>query len=88
MRARLASSMSAKLLASQLLVVAAGAVTLLLVALSVGPGIFHHHIRDALGYVPPDVARHLDMAYNTATVISLSIAVGAGEGAHRSHHPR
>jgi len=69
--------MSAKLLASQLLVVAAGAVTLLLVALSVGPGIFHHHIRDALGYVPPDVARHLDMAYNTATVISLSIAVGA-----------
>ena len=77
MRARLASSMSAKLLASQLLVVAAGAVTLLLVALSVGPGIFHHHIRDALGYVPPDVARHLDMAYNTATVISLSIAVGA-----------
>ena len=77
MRARLASSMSAKLLASQLLVVVAGAGTLLLVALSVGPGIFHHHIRDALGYVPPDVARHLDMAYNTATVISLSIAVGA-----------
>jgi two-component system sensor histidine kinase BaeS len=77
MRARLASSMSAKLLASQLLVVGAGAVTLLLVALSVGPGIFHHHIRDALGYVPPDVARHLDMAYNAATLISLGIAVGA-----------
>jgi signal transduction histidine kinase len=76
MRARIASSMSAKLLASQLLVVAAGAVTLLLVALSVGPGIFHRHIRDALGYVPPDVARHLDMAYNTATLISLGIAVG------------
>jgi two-component system, OmpR family, sensor histidine kinase BaeS len=69
--------MSAKLLASQLLVVAAGAVTLLLVALSAGPGIFHHHIRDALGFVPPDVARHLDMAYNTATLISLGIAVGA-----------
>ena len=77
MRARLASSMSAKLLASQLLVVVAGAGTLLLVALSIGPGIFHHHIRDALGYVPPDVARHLDMAYNTATLISLGIAVGA-----------
>jgi signal transduction histidine kinase len=69
--------MTAKLLASQLLVVVAGAGTLLLVALSVGPGIFHHHIRDALGYVPPDVARHLDMAYNDATLISLSIAVGA-----------
>jgi signal transduction histidine kinase len=69
--------MSAKLLASQLLVVVAGAGTLLLVALSIGPGIFHHHIRDALGYVPPDVARHLDMAYNDATLISLGIAVGA-----------
>ncbi|HSC03230.1 MAG TPA: ATP-binding protein, partial [Solirubrobacteraceae bacterium] len=77
MRARLASSMSAKLLASQLLVVLAGAGTLLLVALSVGPGIFHHHIHDALGYVPPDVAHHLDTAYNTATLISLGIAVGA-----------
>jgi signal transduction histidine kinase len=69
--------MSAKLLAGQLLVVVAGAGTLLLVAVAVGPGIFHHHVRDALGYVPPEVLRHLDMAYNDATLISLSIAVAA-----------
>ena len=77
MKARLQASMSAKLLAGQLLVVVAGAGTLLLVALSVGPGIFHRHIRDALGYVPPDVARHLDMAFSDATLISLGVAVGA-----------
>jgi signal transduction histidine kinase len=76
-RARLTASMSAKLLAGQLLVVLAGAGTLLLVALSIGPGIFRHHIREALGYVPPDVARHLDIAFSDATLVSLAVAVGA-----------
>lgn len=77
MRARLSSSLSTKLLAGQLLVVIAGAATLLLVALVVGPSIFHHHIREALGYVPPDVERHLNMAYNDATLVSLAVAVCA-----------
>jgi two-component system, OmpR family, sensor histidine kinase BaeS len=75
-RRRLAGSLSAKLLAGQLLVVLTGALTLLLVALLVGPGIFRRHIRDALGYVPPDVGHHLDMAFHTATLISLAIAIG------------
>jgi two-component system sensor histidine kinase BaeS len=77
MRARISRSLTAKLLASQLLVVVAGAGTLLVIALSLGPGIFRHHVRDALGYVPPDVARHLDMAFSDATLLSLGIAVGA-----------
>ena len=77
MKARLSRSLTAKLLASQLLVVLAGAGTLLLVALSVGPGVFRRHVQDALGYVPPDVARHLDMAFSDATLLSLGIAVGA-----------
>jgi signal transduction histidine kinase len=77
MRNRLSRSLSAKLLAGQLLVVVAGAGTLLLVALLLGPGIFRRHVLDALGYVPPDVAHHLDMAFNDATLISLGIAVGA-----------
>ncbi len=77
MRRRLASSLTVKLLAGQLLVVIAGAGTLLLVAVAVGPGIFHRHVRDALGYVPPGVERHLNMAYNDATLISLGLAVGA-----------
>ena len=77
MRARISRSLSAKLLASQLLVVLAGAGTLLLIALWVGPGVFRNHVHDALGYVPPDVARHLDMAFGDATLLSLGVAVGA-----------
>ncbi len=77
MRARLSGSLGAKLLVGQLLVVIAGALTLLLVALLLGPGIFRRHVRDALGYVPPDVGRHLDMAFHTATLISLAVAVAA-----------
>lgn len=76
MRKRLSGSLSAKLLAGQLLVVLTGALTLLLVALLVGPAIFRMHVRDALGYVPPDVGHHLDMAFHTATLISLGVAVG------------
>ena len=76
MRARLSRSLNAKLLAGQLLVVLAGAGTLLLVALALGPRIFRHHVRDALGYVPPDVGHHLDTAFHTATLISLAIAIG------------
>src|SRR5450755_3026590 len=77
MRARLSSSLSAKLLAGQLLVVLTGASTLLVVALLLGPGIFRRHIRGALGYVPPDVGRHLDMAFHSATLLSLGVAVAA-----------
>jgi two-component system sensor histidine kinase BaeS len=76
-RSLLSRSLTAKLLASQLLVVLAGAGTLLVLALSLGPGIFRRHVRDALGYVPPDVARHLDMAFSDATLISLGIAIAA-----------
>ena len=77
MRSRVASSLNAKLLMGQLLVVFAGAVTLLLVALLLGPRIFRGHVQDALGFVPPDVGRHLDMAFHTATLISLGVAVAA-----------
>lgn len=70
-------SFGAKLLAAQLLVVIAGALTLLAVALSVGPILFHRHVRDALGFVPPDVARHLDMAFSKSTLVALGIAASA-----------
>jgi two-component system sensor histidine kinase BaeS len=77
MTGRLRRSFAAKLLAAQLLVVIAGAGTLLAVAFSLGPILFHRHIRDALGVVPPDVARHLDMAFNQSTFVSLVIAAAA-----------
>jgi len=75
--ALLRRSFAAKLLAAQLLVVLAGSLTLLAVALSVWPILFHRHIRHALGVVPPDVARHLDTAFNQSTLVALGIAAAA-----------
>lgn len=68
-------SLAAKLLLGQILVIAAGAASLLLVALLVGPKIFRRHVHEALGYVPPDVAHHLNAAFNQATLIALTIAI-------------
>ena len=77
MIARIRRSLAAKLFVGELLVILAGSLTLLLVAVSLGPSLFRHHVRSALGYVPEDVARHLDMAYSDATLVSLGVAVGA-----------
>lgn len=70
-------SLTAKLLAAQMLVILAGSVTLALVALAIAPSLFHAHVRDALGIVPEDVARHLDAAFEDAVLVSLGIAIGA-----------
>ena len=69
-------SLTAKLFAAQVLVIVAGSVTLALVALSIAPGFFHGHVRDALGVVPPDVQRHLDMAFGDAVLLALVLAIG------------
>jgi len=70
-------SLAAKLLAAQLLVIVAGALTLAFVALAIAPGLFHAHVRDALGLVPQDVSRHLDEAFEDSVLFSLAVAVGA-----------
>ena len=70
-------SLGGKLLVAQLLVILAGSVTLVAVALQVAPAIFHHHVREALGVVPDSVMRHLDSAFGDALLISLAVAVGA-----------
>jgi len=70
-------SLTAKLFAAQLLVIVAGSVTLALVALSLAPGLFHRHVRDALGLVPADVARHLDEAFADAVLLALAVAIAA-----------
>lgn len=72
--AALRRSFAVRLFLAQLLVVLAGAATLLAVALVVGPILFHTHVRDALGVVPPDVARHLDAAFNQSTLVALAVA--------------
>ena len=74
---RVRRSLGAKLLLGELLVILAGAATLLITALSIGPAIFHHHVRDALGTLPADVARHLDDAFGESTLIALGIATAA-----------
>lgn len=74
---RLRRSLAGKLLLAQLLVIVAGSVTLALVAFSVGPGLFRRHVRDALGVVPDDVARHLDLAFDDALLVALVVAIGA-----------
>lgn len=74
---RLRRSLTAKLLAAQVLVIVSGSATLALVALAIAPGLFHAHVRDALGVVPEDVSRHLDEAFEDSVLISLAIAIAA-----------
>ena len=73
----LRGSLGGKLLVSQLLVILAGSATLVAVALSLAPSIFHHHVREALGVVPDSVMRHLDTAFGDALLISLAVAIAA-----------
>ena len=70
-------SLTAKLLAAELAVIVAGSATLALVALLLGPSLFHRHIRDALGYVPPTVLHHLDQAFGESLALSLGLGIAA-----------
>ena len=66
-----------RLLVAQSLVIAAGGVTLAVVAVLVSPPLYRVHIRRALGPVSDAVAQHLDQAFSSALLIALSIAVVA-----------
>ena len=73
-RPRHRPGLAGRLLTAQLLVIAAGAVTLVLAALAAGPPLFRAHVRTALGGVPPaTVERHLEDAFATAAGIALGI---------------
>jgi signal transduction histidine kinase len=73
---RLRQSLGAKLLLAQMLVVIAGSLTLAIVALAVAPGVFHTHVRMALGTIPPEVARHLDEGLARAMTVALATGTG------------
>jgi signal transduction histidine kinase len=73
----LAPGLTRKLLGAQLVVIAAGSATLALVALLLGPALYHRHIHDALGFVPPTVMHHLDRAFGEALAVSLAVAIAA-----------
>jgi signal transduction histidine kinase len=70
-------SLLGKLLAAELAVIVAGGVTLALVALLVAPTLFHRHVREALGFVPPTVMHHLDEAFGQSLTVALGLAIAA-----------
>jgi len=69
------TGLGVRLFAAQVLIVIAGAATLVLVAVSVAPGLFHAHLGRALGTVSPELAGHLDEAFGRALLLSLGVAV-------------
>jgi len=73
-RSHVPAGLAARLLAANLLVMAAGGVTLVVVLVTVGPPLFTDHVRAALGVTSPEVTRHLDEAFTGALGIGLTIA--------------
>lgn len=66
-----------RLLAAQALVILAGTASLLGVALTVAPAVFHRHLERATGPIPDSVARHVDIAFSRSILVSLGLAVTA-----------
>jgi len=60
---------------SQVLVVVAGAVTVWVLVAAVGPPIFRSHLRRAVGEVDPAMLRHVEEAFQSATALSITVAV-------------
>ena len=69
-------SLFGRLVLGQVLVIAAGALSLAAVAVAVAPAIFHQHVKDALGVVPSGEMHHLDQAFQDTLVLALAAAVG------------
>jgi len=65
----------ARLLLAQALVILAGGITLLVVALGLAPGMFRRHVENAVGPITTELATHLDMAFSRAILISLAVAI-------------
>jgi len=70
--------LATRLFLAGLLIVAAGAVTLLVAAVLLAPAIFHEHLQEA--HLPPldaAVGDHVDAAFDQAVLMSLAAAVSA-----------
>jgi signal transduction histidine kinase len=70
-----------RLFAAMSMVVVAGAVTLLAVAILVAPQVFHAHLRVVLGDLPPATLTHVDLAFANAMLLSLAMAVAVAVAA-------
>lgn len=72
---RLRSGFAGRLLVAQALVLVAGALTTWLVASAVGPGIFHDHLeRAGVGHTDAET-QHVEEAFASALLVSLSVAL-------------
>ena len=66
-----------RLLLAQALVLIAGALTIWLVASAVGPSIFHDHLEQAGVAHSEEETRHVEEAFGTALLVSISVALVA-----------
>ncbi|WP_291380913.1 ATP-binding protein [Demequina sp.] len=66
---------AARLLLGQALVIFAGGITLLVVALGLAPGMFRGHVENAVGPITNELATHLDMAFSRAILVSLAVSM-------------
>jgi signal transduction histidine kinase len=78
---RLRGGLARRLFVAQTLIALVGAATLWLVALGIGPGIFHMHLREAVGAVDAATNRHVEEAYSSASAISIALALLSSLGA-------
>ena len=74
---RPADRLATRLFAAQALIVAVGALTLVLVAVVVAPGLFRDHVSHMMGSMSGQMIRDLDQALAATLLLSLGIAVGA-----------
>lgn len=72
---RVRSRFAARLLVAQALVLVAGALTTWLVASVVGPGIFSDHLHQAGDEHTAEQIRHVEEAFASALVLSISLAL-------------
>ena len=73
--ARRDAGLGGRLLAAQVLVLLAGALTAWLVTAAIGPPLFHEHLRRAGLSASPEEVDHAEEAFRSANVISLSLAL-------------
>jgi two-component system sensor histidine kinase BaeS len=70
------SSLAARLMTAQVLVIGTGAVTLVVAAILVAPPLFSEHLAHT-GENSPAVQRHAEEAFASSFAISLSVAMVA-----------
>lgn len=76
-RKRRPRGFASRLFFAQALVIVAGGATLALVAFAIAPGIFHSHVRNALGTLSDSTSNHIDQAFADAVLVALGLAIAA-----------